>query len=182
MPASGVSGIGCDAGPAGERERRRDVVERALRHGLQERKDRRRERRRDARHLDPHHAVAGARHGLVGDAADDAEARAEVELVELPRGARLAVAAQVLELLRLQVEDGHLVVLFGGREVQRVAHAARSRVTRSDSRQSSWTKYSWKCARFRISSCCRSIENCCTCPSRKLASGVPVFGSARADR
>ena len=45
---------------------------------------------------------------------------------------------------------------------------------RSDSRQSSWMKYSWKCARFRISSCCRSIENCCTWPRRKLASGVPV--------
>ena len=36
-------------------------------------------------------------------------------------------------------------------------------------------KYSWKCARLRISSCCRSIENCCTWPSRKLASGVPVL-------
>jgi hypothetical protein len=48
-------------------------------------------------------------------------------------------------------------------------------VSRSLIRQSSWTKYSWKLARSRISSCCRSIENACTCPSRKLASGVPVF-------
>ena len=62
--------------------------------------DRRRERRRDAGHLDPDQAVAGARHRLVGDAADDAEPRAEVELVQLPRGARLAVAPEVLELLR----------------------------------------------------------------------------------
>ena len=38
-------------------------------------------------------------------------------------------------------------------------------------------KYSWKWARFRISSCCRSIENCWTWPSRKLASGVPVLAA-----
>ena len=43
-----------------------------------------------------------------------------------------------------------------------------------DMRQSSWTKYSSNCARLRIRDCCRSIENCWTCPSRKLANGVPV--------
>src|SRR5438094_10296640 len=36
-------------------------------------------------------------------------------------------------------------------------------------------KYSWKRARSWIGFCCKSIENVCTCPSRKLASGVPVF-------
>ena len=127
MPASGVSGIGCDARARRERERRRDVVQRPLRHGLQERKDRRRERRRDARHLDPDQPVADARHGLVGDASDDPQPRAEIQLVELPGGAWLAVATEELELLRLEIEDGRLVVLFGGREVQRVADAGIDR-------------------------------------------------------
>ena len=119
--------------------------------------------------------VADADHGLVGDAPDDAEARTEVVLVQLPGRARLAVLTEVLELLRLQVEDGGLVVHFGRRKVQRVAHAGVDRDRDRTARQSSWTKYSWKCARFRIWSCCRSIENCCTWPSRKLANGVPVL-------
>ncbi len=112
-----------DAGTRGERECRDDVVQRALRDGLQERKHRRRERRRDARHLDPHQPVADSRHGPLGQAADDAEAGSEIELVKLARGTRLTVPAQKLELLRLQVEDRGLVVLFGGRKVQRVSHA-----------------------------------------------------------
>ena len=45
---------------------------------------------------------------------------------------------------------------------------------RDEARQSSCTKYSCTWARFRIGCCCRSIENCWTWPSRKLASGVPV--------
>ena len=39
--------------------------------------------------------------GLVGDASDDAEARTEVELVQLAGRARLAVLPEILELLRL---------------------------------------------------------------------------------
>src|SRR6186713_3583255 len=41
--------------------------------------------------------------------------------------------------------------------------------------QSSCTKYSWKRARSWIAEFCRSMENVWTCPSRKLASGAPVF-------
>ena len=47
-------------------------------------------------------------------------------------------------------------------------------VRRSFTFQSSWTKYSWKCARSWICVCWRSIEKSCTCPSRKLASWMPV--------
>src|SRR4051812_10351382 len=38
-------------------------------------------------------------------------------------------------------------------------------------------KYSWNFARSWIWAFCRSIENSCTCPSRKLASGVPVLAT-----
>src|SRR3954462_13719106 len=38
-------------------------------------------------------------------------------------------------------------------------------------------KYSSTWARLRIGACCASIENCCTCPSRKLASGIPVLAT-----
>ena len=102
-----------------------DVVERALGDGLQKGKHRRRERRRDPGHLDPHEPVARADDGLVGKAADDAETRPEVVSVQLARGARLAVPAEVLELLGLEVEDGRLVVLLGRGEVQRVAQRRR---------------------------------------------------------
>jgi hypothetical protein len=78
------------------------VIERPLRHRLQERERRRRERRRDARHFDHYPRVARPQHRLVGHPADDAEARAEIEFMELPGGARLAVAAEVLELPRVQ--------------------------------------------------------------------------------
>src|ERR1700682_3543569 len=49
-------------------------------------------------------------------------------------------------------------------------------VRRLETFQSSWMKYSWKCARSWIGPCCRSIEKVWTRPSRKLASGVPVLG------
>ncbi len=75
--------------------------------------------------LDPDQRVAGPDHGLVGDASDDAEPRAEIELVELPRRARLAVLPEILELPGLQIEDGRLVVLLGRGEVQRVAQRRR---------------------------------------------------------
>src|SRR2546428_1624003 len=50
-------------------------------------------------------------------------------------------------------------------------------VRRLETFQSSWMKYSWKRARCWISDCCTSIEKFCTCPSRKLASGVPVLAT-----
>ena len=106
------------------------------------------------------------------EATDDAKPRPEVVLVQLARTGW--PFARILELLRLQIEDRGLVVDFGRRKIQRVAQAG-VHVSRSETLQSSWMKYSWKCARFRICSCCRSIENFCTCPSRKLASGVPVL-------
>ena len=99
-----------DRRPVREHERRRDVVERALRDRLQERKGRRRERRRDARHLDPDQAVARADDRLVGQPRGHAEPRAEVVLFELARRRRVAVLPGVFERLRLQVEDRALIV------------------------------------------------------------------------
>ena len=64
-------------------------------------------------HLDPDHRVPGPHDGLVRHASDDAEARTEVVLVQPPGGAGLVVAAEIFELLRLQVEDRDLIVLFG---------------------------------------------------------------------
>jgi hypothetical protein len=110
-----------------EREGRCDVVEGPLRHGLEEWKHWRRERRRDACHLNPDQPVADARDGLVGDTSNHSQPRAEVQLVQLAGGPRLAIAAEKLELLRLQIEDGCLVVLLRGREVQRVPDAGIER-------------------------------------------------------
>ena len=76
--------------------------------------------------LDPDKRVARPRDCLVGHAPDDAKPRTEVESVELTGGPRLAILAEVLELLRLQVEHGRLVVLLGRGEVQRVAKRRRS--------------------------------------------------------
>ena len=152
-----------------------EVVERALRDRLQERKDRRREGRRDAGHLDPDQPVSGANDGLVGNPGDDAEPRPEVELVQQACGTRMAVRPEILELLRLQVEDGGLVVHLGRREVQRVAQAGvdRDPIRETASRPGRSTpENAHGCESGR---CCRSIENCCTWPSRKLASGVPVL-------
>jgi hypothetical protein len=106
-----------------EDEGGRDVVQRPLRHGLEERKHRRRERRRDASLLDPDHAIAGAHDRSIGDACREAQARSEVRLVEPPRRPRVAVLAEIIELLRRQVEDSALITLFSRGEVQRVANA-----------------------------------------------------------
>src|SRR6185369_8583757 len=57
----------------------------------------------------------------------DAKPRTEVQLVKPAGRPRLTVAAEKLELLCLQIEDGRLVVLFRGWEVQRVADAGISR-------------------------------------------------------
>ena len=117
----------CDARAVSQHERRRDGVERALRHRLKERKRRRRERRRDAGHLDPHEAVAGAHDRLVRESVHRAEARAEIVLLQRPNG----VGAGILELPRFQVEHGGLSVDFGGGKIQRVAH---SRIDREAAR------------------------------------------------
>ena len=63
--------------------------------------------------------VARADDGLVGQAVDGAEARAEVVLLERPHRLRPGI----LELPRLQVEDRRLAVDLGRREIQRVAQA-----------------------------------------------------------
>ena len=73
-PASGVRPSGATARTVRKRERGPNVVQRSLRHGLQEWKDRRRKRRRDARHLNPDERVPGAEHGLVRQ--DDRRRRA----------------------------------------------------------------------------------------------------------
>ena len=122
-PAVGVGAIGATVGPffstnAGE------IVssvrcETVCRNG----KRRRRERRRDAGHLDPDQAVSGADDGLVRQAIDGAEARPEVVLLERPD----RIASRVLELLRLQVEDGGLAVDLRRRKIQRVAQAGIDR-------------------------------------------------------
>ena len=83
-----------------------------MRYRLKKRKDRRRERRCNARHLDPHHGISRSDNGFAGDEPHDAKPRAEIVFVKAPGGAWLAVATHVLELLRLEVEDGDLIVLF----------------------------------------------------------------------
>src|SRR6187455_2567355 len=98
-----------DRRPVRQRERRRDVVERPLRHSLEEREHRRRERRGDAGHFNPGQSIAALDHGLVVDAARDPEARAEAVLVEAPRRTWIAVEAGIFELLGLEVEDSDLI-------------------------------------------------------------------------
>src|SRR5438445_806688 len=43
-----------------------------------------------------------------------------------------ATSTEIVELLRLQIEDGRLIVHLGGREIQRVAHARRQRPAMGD--------------------------------------------------
>ena len=111
----------------GKNERRRDVVERPLRNGLEEREHGGRERRRDSGHFDPDKPISRPHHRPVGDLSDNAEARAEIVLVELTRRARISVAAEIVELLGLQIEDGDLVAFFGRGKVQRIANAGIQR-------------------------------------------------------
>ena len=103
--------------PVLQHERRRDVVERSLRHILQERKARRRERRRDPRHLDPDLSVSGTDDGFIRHTIDGANARAKVVLLQRPNRFR----ARIFELPRLGIEDGGLTVDFRGREIEGVA-------------------------------------------------------------
>ncbi len=86
-----------DARTVLQHERRRDVAQRALRDGLQERERRRRERRGDAGHLDPDQAVAGADERLVGQPIRDAETWAEVVFLQRPH----RFVTRVFEQLRL---------------------------------------------------------------------------------
>jgi hypothetical protein len=53
--------------------------------------------------------------------ASDAETRAEVQLVELARRSRIPVAPEVVQLSRLQIEYGCLIVRLGGGKIQRVS-------------------------------------------------------------
>src|SRR6185436_20825 len=94
-----------------QHERRGDVVERSLQHVLQEGKVRRRERRGDPRHLDPDLPVPRADDGLVRQAVDGADARAEVVLLERPYRLR----AGIVELPRLYIEYSGLTVDLSGR-------------------------------------------------------------------
>ena len=105
----------------GQREGGRDVVERALRGGLEEREGRCREGRGDPGLFDPHQAVPATHDRVRRGTPRDAQARPEVQSVELAGGPRLAVAAEVHEAPRIEVEDGRLVLLLGRGEVERVA-------------------------------------------------------------
>ena len=110
-----------------QRKRGGEVVDRPLRDGLQKRKDRRRERRRDPGLLDPDERVTGTQHRGVVEPADHPEPRTEIQLVEPARGPRTPVASEKLELARVHVEDGRLVVLLDRRKVQRVPQSWRQR-------------------------------------------------------
>lgn len=92
--------------------------------------------------------------------------------VQFPRASRISILPQIVEYLSLRIENRALVVHFCRRKIQRPPQSRI--VNRLVAFQSSCAKYSWMWARGRITLSCRSIENCCTCPSRKLARGSPV--------
>ena len=123
-PAVGVGAIGATLGPFCSTNAGVMVSSARCDDRLQERKRRRRERRRDARHLDPDQAVAGAEDRLVGEPVDarPAAARSCSSSAAAPGS-----VARILELLRLQVEDGGLAVDLGRRKIQRVAQAGIER-------------------------------------------------------
>src|SRR4029079_5034041 len=65
--------------------------------------------------------VSGAYHERVSHLESQSDARSEVMLFQVASGAWKTVAAEVVELLRLQVKDGPPIARDGGREVERVA-------------------------------------------------------------
>ena len=68
--------------------------------------------------IDEDDAEAGAHYGLRREEIGEADARGYVGEVELAGAAGVSVYAEVVELLGGEVEDGALVVLFGGGEVE----------------------------------------------------------------
>src|SRR6185436_18148159 len=86
---------------------------------LEKWKGRRGEGGGDSRHLDPDLSVPRTDDGLVGQAIDGADTRAEVVLLERPYG----LLTRILELLRLQVEHGSLAIDLCRWEIQRVAQS-----------------------------------------------------------
>ena len=83
-------------------------------------------RRGDAGLLEEDHAVAGANHPAVADSIGQSHARTEVAALQFAGG------VGKIQNLRLQIEDGPLIVLLRRWEVQRVAGADVQREPRRD--------------------------------------------------
>ena len=114
---------GRDRRAGGECEGGVHAVQRFLLDILNERKLRRGKRRGDAGLIDEDDAEAGAHDRLGRDHVGKADARGNIGEVKLACAARISVYAEVIELLRAEVEDGGLVVLFDRGEVKRIARA-----------------------------------------------------------
>src|SRR5262249_10870380 len=117
---AGRRGDGVAFRPRRERERRNYAVERALRDGLNERKLRDCERRRDPGLLLPDQPIPRAQYRAIGQPIHEPEARPEIEFVQFSRGLRESVLPQILELLRLQLDDRSLLLGLRRWGVQRV--------------------------------------------------------------
>ncbi len=109
---------------AREHECRVDVVERPLSRSLDEWEERRCKRRRDSSLFDPCQTIAGSENEAIGELQSQADARRKVVLLQIPRRSGKTVLPEVIQLLRLQIENGPLVINNGGWEIQRVANAA----------------------------------------------------------
>jgi len=68
--------------------------------------------------IDEYDPEAGADDGLRRDQVREADAWCNVGVVELAGAAAVAVDAEIIQLLRLKIEDGALVVFLNGREVE----------------------------------------------------------------
>ncbi len=123
----GREGEGGDRRPRGEHEGRRDAVEAALTHRLQERKCGGGERRGDAGHVDPDERIPATHARLRTEALRQVHARPEVVRMQAPHTAGLTVAAGKLDLLRRQVEGRRLVAHFRRGVIERVAQARMQR-------------------------------------------------------
>ena len=95
----------------------------ALRAGLHEGKLRIGERGGDSGLIEEGQAVCGAQDSFARQNKGDTQTRPEVFPMELAGRAGKTVLPKVVELLRLQIEDGALVVRFRGRKIQGVTKA-----------------------------------------------------------
>jgi hypothetical protein len=123
VDALAEAGVGCEGDgrygwSVGEREGCVDAVSGLLLDVLDEGELRGGEGCRDSGLVDENYAEAGAYYGLRCEEIGEAYARGYVGEVKLAGAAGVSVYAKVVELLRGEVEDCALVVLFGGGEVQ----------------------------------------------------------------
>ena len=88
------------------------VVERALGYGLNEREQRSGNGSGDSGLFDPCQAVTRAHDEGVGKPVRQPDARSKVAFLQIARGTRIAVLAQQVELLGVQVEHCAAVVRF----------------------------------------------------------------------